>query len=270
MGDFLNKLKEFFKNKNTVTILCVLAGILILYVAYNWRVGKAVEPIQVPYARKTLESQHLITSDDIGFIEIAGTAAEKMSGLIRNVGPIIGKKVAYGETIQQNSFFFTDDVMDANTITGNAAIAREIPDGYTLMYLDVDLHATFGNAIYPGNYIDLWFRGRTREGSFMYGKFLSSIKVLDVTDKEGNSVFETSSEARTPAELLFAVDNEYKVLLEIAMQVGQLIPVPRNKSYTTHPEEMKVNTYLQNYVLAQSSAITSGTSNNIIDEEEDE
>lgn len=268
MGDFVSKLKEFFKNKNTVTILCVLAGILILYVAYNWRVGKAVEPIRVPYARKTLSSQHLITADDVGYLEIAGTAAEKMKGLVRNAGALIGKKVAYGETVQQNSFFFADDVMDASTITGNAAIVREIPDGYTLMYLDVDLHSTFGNAIYPGNYIDLWFRGRTREGTFMYGKFLSSIKVLEVTDKEGNSVFETASDARAPAELLFAVDNEYKVLLEVAMQVGQLIPVPRNKSYTTHPEEMKVNTYLQSYVLAQASSISGGTS--IYDEEEEE
>lgn len=268
MGDILSKIKEFFKNKNTVTILCVLAGILILYVAYNWRVGKAVEPILVPYARKTLESQHLITADDIGYIEIAGTAAEKMNGLIRNVGPLIGRKVAYGETIQQNSFFFTDDVMDANTITGNAAIAREIPDGYTLIYLDVDLHSTFGNAIYPGNYIDLWFRASDDNGAFMYGKFLSSIKVLEVTDREGNSVFETSSEARAPSELLFAVDNEYKKLLEVAMQIGQLIPVPRNKSYTTHPEPMKVNRYLENYVLAKSSMITDGAS--YVDEEEDE
>ena len=52
-----------------------------------------------------------------------------------------------------------------------------------LVYLDVDLHTTFGNAIYPGNYIDLWFEGTDENRRFMYGKFIQSIRVLDVTDR---------------------------------------------------------------------------------------
>ena len=32
------KLKRFFGNKNTVTILCVIAGVAVLLVGYNYRV----------------------------------------------------------------------------------------------------------------------------------------------------------------------------------------------------------------------------------------
>ena len=114
MENIISRLKHFFTNKNTVTILCVLAGILVLYIGYNWRVSSATEPIQIPFAKNTLPSGHVITADDIGVVEVAGTVLEKTKGLVRNRNLIIGKEVSYGNTIQANSFFFQDDIKDSN------------------------------------------------------------------------------------------------------------------------------------------------------------
>lgn len=268
MGNILVKIKRFLSNKNTVTILCVLGGILVLYIGYNWRVSSATEPVRIPYAKNTLSSRQIITADDIGYMEVASTVVSKMRNVIRASNLLVGQEVTYGNVIQQNSFFFEGDVEDPSTNQGTSALLSNIEDGYTLVYLDVNLHTTFGNAIYPGNYIDLWFEGTDENRRYIYGKFIQSIQVLDVTDSDGNSVFETGSESRTPAQLLFAVPDELKSLLEKAKLVGELVPVPRNKSYSENPGSTEVSSaYLENFVLAQSVIIpdenvSAGTDNN--------
>ena len=52
MGNISISIKRFLGNKNTVTILGVIVGIIVLYVGYNWRVNQAVEPQTVPFAKK--------------------------------------------------------------------------------------------------------------------------------------------------------------------------------------------------------------------------
>ena len=58
MNSFLIKLKRYIGNKKTVTILCVVAGIIVLIIGYNWRVKQAINPVTIPYAKKTLEARH--------------------------------------------------------------------------------------------------------------------------------------------------------------------------------------------------------------------
>ena len=257
MSNILVKIKRFFQNKNTVTIICVLAGILVLYVGYNWRVNSATAPVSIPYARNVLESQHVITSEDIGFVEVANTVLEKMPNIIRSSRQLIGQEVAYGNTIQANSFFFTTDIADPVTNQENSSKLLGMEDGYSPITIEVDLHSTYGNAMYPGNYIDLWFRGEDEAGRLIYGKFIQSIKILDVDDDDGNSVFESTATSRTPSQLVFAVPVDLRALINNAQEIGELVPVPRNKSYTANPGETIVaSTYLQNYILAQTAIIT--------------
>ena len=103
MGNILVKIKRFFQNKNTVTIICVLAGILVLYVGYNWRVSSATKPVSIPYAKQVLESRHTITKDDIAYVDVASSVVAKMPNVIRNANQLIGKEVTYGNTVQQYS-----------------------------------------------------------------------------------------------------------------------------------------------------------------------
>ena len=263
MGNILVKIKRFFQNKNTVTIICVLAGILVLYVGYNWRVSSATQPVSIPYAKQVLESRHTITKDDIGYIDVASSVVAKMPNIIRNANQLIGKEVTYGNTIQQNSFFFQTDVEDPVKNEENASKILDMEDGYSPITIEVDFHTTYGNAMYPGNYIDLWFSGQDASNRFMYGKFIQSIKILSVDDSSGYSVFETGAESRTPKYLVFAVPDELRTLINNASEIGELVPVPRNKSYSSNPGETKIaSTYLQNYILAQTAIINDNNNNN--------
>ena len=263
MGNIMNKIKDLMKNKNTVTILIVFIGIFALYFAYNHIVSMATEPIQVPYAANTLPSRHVITAEDISYVEVAGGVLNNMEGIIRQSGLIIGQEVAYGNTIQKNSFFFEDSIATTKENANASDIIGNLENGYTPIYMHVDLHSTFGNAIYPGNYIDLWFQGSDEVGNFIYGKYISSIKVLDVQDDTGSSVFESGSQSREPSQLLFGVPSDMRLKIDTALKVGQLVPVPRNKSFTEHPEETKIaSTYLDSYILSKAAYIPDNVTTN--------
>ena len=141
MGNLLVKLKRFISNKNTVTILCVLAGILVIYIGYNWRVNKDTSPTSVPYANKTLSSGTVITKEDISYVEVSSSVLSKAKNMVTNANSIIGKSVSYGDTIQANGFFFKDDLKDPkdNSYYPLASMAED----EEAVTLTVNLHTTY-------------------------------------------------------------------------------------------------------------------------------
>ena len=253
MGSGLTKLKRFIGNKNTVTILCVVAGVVVLYVGYNYRVSSAINPTTIPYARNTLEARHVITAEDIGYMEVNSDVVTKSDNLITNANELIGQEVTYGNVIQQNSLFYAGDVTDPSLSPDY--VLSDIEDGYTAFSLSVDTYTTYGNAIAKGDYIDLWFNGEDDTDKIIYTNLVRSIRVLDVRDSSGVSL-EHANSTGEPAELLFAVPDDLYALLVKAQQVGTLEPVPRNRNYTADPVETEVvSDYVVQYVLSKSATI---------------
>ena len=257
MANFLTTVKRFLSNKNTVTILGVIAGVLVLYIGYNWRVEQAVKPVTVPYAKVEISSRTQITEDMIGYMEVSSSLIKKSPNLIQNANQVLYNYASYGVTIPANSFFYTNSVMTEDKIPDSAF--ADIPDGYTIYSLGVNLHTTYGNSICPGNYIDLYLKATDESGKIIFGKLIESIEVLDVKDSQGNHVFETTAESRTPSELLFAVpDDMYLLLMKAGYISGgvEIIPVPRNASYSENPGETLVSSdYIRNFVLSKTATI---------------
>lgn len=258
MGNVLTTVKRFLANKNTVTILGVLLAILVLYIGYNYRVKQATTPVTVPYAKQEISSRTLITSDMIGYMEVSSSVVKSSTNLITNASELINNYVAYGTTIPANSMFYKSQILTSDELPDSAF--ESIPDGYTIYSLSVNLHTTYGNSIYPGNYIDLYFKGVDDNKLIMFGKFIESIEVLAVKDSQGNHVFETTVESRTPSELLFAVPNDmYELLMKAGYISGnsiEIIPVPRNASYSANPGETNVSSdYIRSFILAKSATI---------------
>ncbi len=258
MGNVLTSIKRFLGNKNTVTILGVLLGILVLYIGYNYRVKQATTPVTVPYAKEELSSRTYITSDMIGYMEVSSSVVKNSANLITNASQLIGQYVAFGTTIPANSMFYSSQILSSDEMPDSAF--ANIPDGYTIYSLSVNLHTTYGNSIYPGNYIDLYFKGVDEMQKVMFGKLIESIEVLAVKDSQGNHVFETTIESRTPAELQFAVPNDmYDLLMKAGYITGssiEIIPVPRNASYSADPGETVVSSdYIKDFILSKSATI---------------
>lgn len=233
MNNFSNSLKRFFGNKNTVTIIGVLICILVLYIGYNYRIKQATTPIRVPYANQTIQPRTLITADMISYTEVLPSTLK--GKYILNANLIINKYSNYNTIIPAGSMFYSDAVINERDLPDSAFGA--IPEGYTVVSFPVTMASTYGNSMYPGNYINLYFKAINEDTKkLVFGKLISNIEILDVKDSSGNHVFENTSESRTPAYILFAVPEEQHVLIRKAMYLtrisAELIPVPNTATLT--------------------------------------
>ena len=233
MGNIVLKLKRFLGNKNTVTILCVLSGVAVLLVGYNYRVNQAVQPVSVPYALKRMEPKTKIEAENVGTIKVSGAFVEQNKNLVTSKNYILSSEyyVNYDTVIPEGGLFYKDQIVTKDKLPDTAF--DDIPEGSTIFSLSVDSHSTYGNSIMPGNYIDLYLKATDENGKVIFGKFIESIKVLSVRDSSGKDVFSDSESQKSSAELLFAVKNDLFLLLSEANFVGgiSIVPVPRNKAY---------------------------------------
>lgn len=233
MNNIMLKLKRFLGNKNTVTILCVIAGVAVLLVGYNYRVSQAVKPQSIPYALKRLEPKTKIEREDVGTIKVSGAFVEQTKDLITNINLIYNQEwyVNYDTVIPEGGLFYEGQIVSKDELPDTAW--DEIKDGETIFSLSVNSHNTYGNSIMPGNFIDLYIKATDLNGKVVFSKFIESIEVLAVRDSSGNDVFSNSQATRNSSEMIFAVPNDYFLLLSEATYVGgiEIIPVPRNEAF---------------------------------------
>ena len=171
MGNALTNIKRILSNRNTVTILAVLLGVVVLYFAYNMRVKEAIEPVQVPCAKVEINSGTIITEDMIDYVQISKKLIKKSPGIITNESDLIGKRIDDSSSIPVNGLFYTDQLAENSEVS---SIFKDIKDGFTVFTLKVNFNTTYGNSIYPGNYIDLYVEGEDDNGKLIYTKFIES------------------------------------------------------------------------------------------------
>ena len=171
--------------------------------------------------------------------------------VIQNKAAVVGKYSNYNTMIPKGSMFYQNTVVEESKLPDSAFISVE--KGQIPYNFPVNLDTTYGNSIYPGNSIDLYYRTAkvvNRQQIVWFGKFIESIKVLSVTDAQGNNVFETNGDPGVPAYLLFSVPNKVFRLLKIAERSnGQIIPVQRNANYSKNPKQTAiVNSSIEEHI----------------------
>lgn len=260
MGNISVAIKKFFTNKNTVTVVGVLAAIVVLYVGYNYRINSKINPQSVPYALNELNPKTKITKDMIGTTEVP--PAMLRGEPIMEARDIINKYVRSDTVIPAGSLFYKSTVVSLSELPDS--IIYEYPEDYVLVNMAVNTTNTYGNKIYPRNYIDIYLKivkEDVVEGTvtnettdkIMIGKLLENVQVIDVLDSSGDSVFENVEEKRTPAQIIFAVPEEYHILLRKTMYLrtyeATLIPVPTAESLKKNPGEVAIsNTDLKDFI----------------------
>ena len=253
MGNLTTGLKKFMQNKNTVTVVGVILAIIVLYVAYTWRINKAVNPQVVPYAAEQINAGTQITESMIATREVPPSM---ISGdVLINKGDIIDKYAAADTVIPEGSLFYRRSVVEKEQLPAN--IILDYPKGHVLYNLSVSTESTYGNSVYPGNYIDIYLKAVNKidesnpaaltadADKIMLGKLMSNIKVLAVKDADGNPVFQNIDENRKPAMIVFAVPEEYYILLKKAEYMRtydtSLNIVPTNESLKDAPADLEIS-----------------------------
>ena len=241
--------KHFIKNKNTITLFAVVVCMGILYAFYNYRINVATKAVSVPYSIQELEPRTLVEPDMVGTVKVPNTMLS--GGVLTNMSDIIGKYVTNEAVVPAGSLFYKDLLVNWEQLP--SSLIPEIPSGNTIVSLPVTIDTTYGNSIFPGNYIDLYYAVNDK-GKLLLGKLIESIKVLAVTDAQGNNIFEKSNDVPAPAYLVFSVDEQYHLLLRKASYLaGTIFPVPRNKKYSENPKNTAVSSaYLETFITLQT------------------
>lgn len=253
MGNLGFKLKKFLQNKNTVTLIGTILILAILYFGYNWRIKQAITPVKIPYAKVTIQPRTKITEDMIDYVDVLPDMV-KRSNVLRNVQNIVGKWSNYNTLIPAGSMFYKETVVAASELPDAALV--NIPSGWKPFNLSVTTATTYGNSVFPGNYIDLYLKALDADGKPIVGKLLENVKVLAVKDKNGRHVFENSEEERTPATIIFAVPEDMHILLREVVALSnvreiatELIPVPSTESYSDEPGTIRLtSTALKSFI----------------------
>lgn len=233
MNNLQSSIKKFIANKNTVTILGVILCLIILYVGYNFQINQKVAKTRVPYANQTIQPKTQITSAMISYMDVP--ASFLRGRYYKSQEEIVGKFSQYNTMIAEGSLFYTDLVTDSTNLPSSAFM--NVEEGYTVISYKVNMDSTYANSMMPDDYINVYFKATDDDGTIMFGKFLGNVKILDVKDSEGRHVFENTTEARTPAYMLFALPEDMHLLFRKAIYLGgqynvELILVPKTQELT--------------------------------------
>ena len=250
-------IKRFLMNKNTVTIIGVIAVIAILYFGYNYQLNKAITKVKnIPIAATTIQPRTEITRDMIEYIDVVPQMLK--GNVIRTSANVIGKYSNYNTMIPAGSLFYSDTVVLKDELPDSAFVnvkEEEIPYSFP-----VTMASTYGNSIMPGNYIDIYMKAKDDNGRLIVGKLVENIEVLSVKDSTGKNVFETTTEDRTPAMLIFGVNSEINILMRKASYMSEyavvLFPVPHGSNAEIAVGETQVSTvYLKDFINSHTVVI---------------
>jgi len=231
MNNFMISAKRLITNKNTVTIIGVLIILIILYWGYKSTIDGAVKPVQVPIAKRTIEPQTEVKAEDIAWINVPSVA--KQNNVILRQNEIVGKYTGVNVTIPEGSMFYNNVLVNRDELQGSWLARIEtgptgIPD--EPYYFSVDMVTTYGNAIQPDSYIDVYMKAKDENGLIMFGRLMENIKILAVKDGNGQDVFTGVESDKNPAFLYFGVSKEYHILLRKAIYLQdkgiELVVVP--------------------------------------------
>ena len=252
MGNLTTGIRKFLQNKNTVTVVGVVLAIVILYVAYTMRIKSSINPINVPYAAEQIPAGTQITESMISTRQVPPSMLE--GDVITNMGEIVDKYSAADVVIPKGSLFYKRAVVEKEQLPAN--IILQYPKGYVLYNLSVDTASTYGNSVYPGNYIDIYLKAVNKidekngaaltpdADKIMLGKLLANIEVLAVKESSGKAVFQNIDANRSPAMVVFALPEEYYILLKKAEYMRtydtSLILVPTNESLKDEPADLEI------------------------------
>ena len=211
MGNF----KNFLKNKNTVTILGVLACLVILYIGYTSRINSKTALVQVYYANQTIQPKTQITEEMISVTSVPESFI--LGTYYQNYNDIVGKYSNFNTMIAEGSLFYSDLLVEEENLPD--AMFYDVNEGERIVSFPVTTASTYGNSIMPSNKVDIYVKYIV-DDKVVYGEFFNKVDILAVKDTAGKNVFENSEETIEPAYVYFSLE-EAKYLLFSSLQYIQ-------------------------------------------------
>ena len=122
--------------------------------------------------------------------------------------------------------------------------------------------STYANSMMPDDYINIYFKALDDDDNIMFGKFISNVKILSVKDNNGQNVFESTEEARTPAYMMFALPEDMHLLFRKAIYLAneynvELILVPNTVTLTEEKADVFVSSKdIQDFINDKTNMVS--------------
>ena len=260
----MNSIVRFLKNKNTVTVIGVIAIGAILWGGYYFQLKRTVQPVKVPVAATTIQPRTQITSDMIKYVDVP--KAYISDNALTTQSDIVNKYANYNTVIPAGSMFYKETVTEKEALPNY--VLSLLKEGEFAVSFDLTSASTIGWGIMPGDKIDLYMKVSTDDGSVMLGKLLENVEVLAVTDSNGNNVYEVSDGTRTPANLIFGVKEDIFLLLLRSNYIDiEMFPVQHGTWVDDKEATTKLTTQeLIDYIKARTVQLSTDPVNSTIEQ----
>ncbi len=264
----MNSITRFFKNKNTVTVLGIIAIVAMLWGVYTYQINKQVKPKSVPVAAITIQPKTQITADMITYVEVPEAYISKNA--VTSDSEIVNKYSNFNTVIPAGSMFYSETLTTEKALPNY--LLKTLKEGEFLVTYDLkssDIAASWG--IMPGDKIDLYMRVTSDEGSIMLGKFLENVEVLDVVDSNGNSTYDVNDGSRSADKLVFAAQEDIFLLLLRSNYLSiELFPVQHGAWINDDDKTITLTTqelidYIKSRVVQLSTDPVAGQTRNTIE-----
>ena len=255
----MNSIKRFFKNKNTVTVLGIIAIVAMLWGVYTYQINKQVKPKSVPVAATTIQPKTQITANMISHVEVP--SAYISDNAITDESKILSMYSNFNTVIPAGSMFYTEWLVNSEDLPGNWLKKIKFSEGEEAYYYKVDTESTYGNSILPDSYVDIHVLTTDEKQNAMYGKLFRNIKVLAVHDSNGNNVFADPENKKKPSNIIFALSHDNYNLLKRAEYLKELsdiklIITPQGENSSGEKAEFVSSATLRDYIDKQTKSVS--------------
>lgn len=260
MNNIVDSLKRILKNKNTVTIIGVIAILVLLYIGYSAQIKSATKEVAIPVASQNIQPRTYITNDMVQTINIPSIAVSE--DVIRNSALVVGKYSNVNSLIPKGSMFYKQTVINEEDLPDAAFV--DLEKEQIAYKFPVDMESTYGNAMMPGSKINIYMKVSSDVNEkVIIGKLLTNVKILAVKDSSGKNVFENTEASRTPSMMIFGLKEKHWLLLSKAYYLRgegiELFPVPATGSIDTNGATEVSAKELEEYINARAIDVASTT-----------
>lgn len=203
-----------YLNDKTMMKIFIIFGIVVLIICISFIMFGFIGKNDVPIANKDIYSRTKVTEDMITIKSVPRYKLLK-NNLIQNEYMIIGKYVILNEVIKKDSYFYEELL----TTEKELAKPEQIEDDFILYQMAISLENYGENNVNKNDRVNIYFEF-VSNNERKVGQLITDIRVIDITDKNGLSIFELSDEKRVPAFIMLEVKKEDYSLLNKYSYMG--------------------------------------------------
>ena len=267
----LRKTMEMFRKHKIITSLVLVIFLTLISVRmFNGALAEAASFTEVPVAGRYLKSNTLIDENDIRYINVPSYIV--LDSVITDSEEIVGKYVDTYDSLASGSLFYEELLVDADSIDN--AYLFELANGEVAISIDADVKSSYANSILVGQFIDLYYLGKSDNDSFdhsdllVYGELVSNARVIAVKDKNGGNI-DADNELNTNV-VVVALNQEDAHIVQLAKAIGEVsLVISYDNINMTNTNNYYNKEKIRKIIEQQAIAVENQTSEMVTDNEPD-